>query len=293
MLTPQQVQFYAANNPDVLSAANSQAAQQFAPGTPEFANATQSFISNHWSGNGINEAGRVDPFGNVVGQQQQQPTGVMGTGTPSVNPAAATPAPQQPAYTGPTLSDISGVMQPRFNTLDQGQQGILGNQAVLQQDIGAVGTGVGNINTSLGTPANGQTVFGDLGNLGTQVGGLMTNFDQFGNDLSSFRGAFDTNVNKTATTLNDIEQQGLSGRQEINRALQDQQPMIYRTDAAVSGMAANPMFSGGAGLMAPMSAPATSTMTADTNAGLNAAAQTQNVAMGPMGPMAVDPRDMV
>jgi hypothetical protein len=292
MLTPQQVQFYAANNPDVLSAANAQAAQQFAPGTPEFANATQNFISNHWSGNGVNEAGRVDPFGNVVGQQQQP---APSSTTPDVGNYlhSVSPAPQQPAYTGPTLTDISGVMTPRFDTLDQGQQGILGNQAVLQQDIGAVGTGVGNINASLGTPANGQTVFGDLGNLGTQVGGLMTNFDQFGNDLSSFRGAFDTNVNKTATTLNDIEQQGLSGRQEINRALQDQQPMIYRTDAAVSGMAANPMFSGGAGLMAPMSAPATSTMTADTNAGLNAAAQTQNVAMGPMGPMAVDPRDMV
>ena len=201
---------------------------------------------------------------------------------------------------GPSLTDISGVMTPRFDTLDRGQQGILASQGVLQQDIGDVGTAVagvntnvGNIGSAIGTPAAGQTVFGDLGNLGSQFTGLMTNFDQFGNDLSSFRGAFDTNKIQTAGTLNDIQEQGLAGRKEINRAIQDQSPAINRTDQAVGTMAANPMFASGSGFMAPMSAPTATNMTNNTNTALNTAAQNQNMAMGPMGPMAVDPRDMV
>jgi hypothetical protein len=226
-----------------------------------------------------------------------RPTAGSGFGAPNVDYAGPNYPQQTP---GPSLTDISGVMTPRFDTLDQGQQGILANQGVLQQDIGDVGTAVagvntnvGNIGTAIGTPAAGQTVFGDLGNLGSQFSGLMTNFDQFGNDLSSFRGAFDTNKIQTAGTLNDIEEQGLSGRKAINRAIQDQSPAINRTDQAVSTMAANPMFASGSGLMAPMSAPTATAMTANTNTGLNAAAQNQSMAMGPMGPVAVDPRDMV
>ena len=201
---------------------------------------------------------------------------------------------------GPSPTDISGVMTPRFDTLDRGQQGILASQGVLQQDIGDVGTAVagvntnvGNIGSAIGTPAAGQTVFGDLGNLGNQFTGLMTNFYQFGNDLSSFRGSFDTNKIQTAGTLNDIQEQNLAGRKEINRAIQDQSPAINRTDQAVGTMAANPMFASGSGLMAPMSAPTATNMTNNTNTALNTAAQNQNMAMGPMGPMAVDTRDMV
>jgi hypothetical protein len=214
----------------------------------------------------------------------------------SEGPNVGSGGPFEVGYKGPSISDISGVMTPRFNTLDQGQQGILTNQGVIQQGIGDVGTAVagvntnvGNIGTAIGTPATqGQTLFGDIQGVGNQVSGVMSNMDNFGNDLSSFRGAFDTNASKTMNTLNDVREQGLSQRSDISRQIQDQQPAIARMDNTLGQP--NPFYSAPAAAASGVMAPSA---TAATNASLNQAAQSVNLPMGPMGPIAVDPRDMV
>lgn len=218
---------------------------------------------------------------------------------------------QQQAPAGPSLAEITSGMAPRFDTLEGGQaqlgegqaalagnQGtIMENQGVLQGDIGAVGQGVAGVQGALGTPAEeGMTVFGQLGNqgqamanLGNQFGTMAGQFDQFGNQLGDFQNLYEGRSAQTLSNLGDVREQGLQGRADLERQLQDMQPMTYNTNQGVQSLLSSPL------MQSPM-APATQTATAPANqiaAGSNLNEAATNLPMGPTGPMLPDPRDAV
>lgn len=220
----------------------------------------------------------------------------------------------QPATSGPSMSDIQGYFDPSFQGLQTGQQGLqtgqqnlatgqqdilagvqtgLENQNVLQQDIGTVGAGVGRIGEYMGTPTTeGQTLFGDIGNLTSQVGDLGMSFDQFGNQISDFRGVYEDTSQQQGTTLNDIREQGLSQRESIERQIQDMQPMVYGTNRAVTGSPS--IMSPVTGSVAPQTS--TTAMAPSTNTALTQSAQALAEMGAPNSPFGVtfmDPRDTV
>lgn len=224
------------------------------------------------------------------------------------------PVPQQeqtPQFTGPSVSEITSGMAPRFDTLQQGQtqlgegqtalagnQGtIMQNQATLQGDIGTVGQGVGEVQSAIGTPAEeGMTVFGQLGNqgqamanLGNQFGSMAGQFDQFGNQLGNFQNLYEGRSAQTLSNLGDVREQGLQGRADLERQLQDMQPMTYNTNQGVQSLLNSPA------MQSPM-APAQQAATTPANqiaAGSNLNDAATNLPMGPTGPMLPDPRDAV
>jgi len=214
--------------------------------------------------------------------------------------------PQQ--YMGPSASEVAqttyGVMDPRFSGLEQGQQylgqgqqalgtgqeAIMQNQATLQGDIGTVGTGVANVQNTLGTPTQeGQTVFGALQGYGDQMSALGGQFDQFGNQLGEFQGLYNQRSQQTLGNLNDVREQGLSERGDISRQLQDIQPLAYQTQQGVQQMLGSPMMQ--SPMQPSLQQATTPQATQTTTQGLTDVASTTN--MGPMGPVMLDPRDMV
>ena len=248
----------------------------------------------NWAANqGITDA-EVNAYRNAYNAQQAQPE-----------------QQQQQAPAGPSVSEITSGMAPRFDTLEGGQaqlgegqaalagnQGaIMENQATLQGDIGAVGQGVSNVQGAIGTPAEeGVTVFGQLGNqsqamanLGNQFGTMAGQFDQFGNQLGDFQNLYEGRSAQTLSNLGDVREQGLQGRADLERQLQDMQPMTYNTNQGVQSLLNSPL------MQSPM-APATQTATAPSNqiaAGSNLNEAATNLPMGPQGPMLPDPRDAV
>lgn len=208
----------------------------------------------------------------------------------NVQPSAPAPTTQ----TQPNTSFMSE-LDPRLTGLETGQSNImsgvaqgLDNQQVLQQDIGAVGQGVGELSGFVGTPVNdGQTLFSTLGQQGQTLNDIQTGFvdgfDNIGQQIGNFQGLYEDNSDNMMGTLDDLSSesaQQVAQGNLANRQLQDMQPAVYRTDQAIrQGFVPSPPPSAGS--------PQTNTALAQAS---QAMATMPGTVMGPQGPTFIDPR---
>lgn len=245
-----------------------------------------------------NATGFTGAFGNdawtnymrTAGYNDNQISSFIDTANNSVLKQNNSPAPVQ--QSGASFVDA---IDPRLTGLETGQSNImsgvtqgLNNQQVLQQDIGAVGQGVGELAGFVGTPVNdGQTLFSTLGQQGQTLNDIQTGFvdgfDSIGEQIGNFQGLYEDNSASMMGTLDDLSSesaQQVAQGNLANRQLQDMQPAVYRTDQAIrNGFVPAPPPSAGS--------PQTNTALAQAS---QAMASMPGTVYGPQGVSFIDPR---
>lgn len=254
------------------------------------------------AGYSFNTQEEADAFLNSSLSQGAVPTEVLQANYPNINiddirgfmgdywNAPGGPAGQNSVQTTQYPGSQSGyVAAPQVQSFDP--SGIYANQSVLQQDIGDVGAGVGQLAGFVGTPVNdGQTLFSALGDQNQQMADMQQGFvgglDDLQAQVGGFQNFYEDRSGSMLGSLGTIEEQGQQSLEDLNvanRQIQDIQPAIQRTDAAISG--------------APqgfMPQPSLAAGAPQTNAALAQASQAlagmPNVILGPQGPTFLDPR---